>query len=280
MNRLLLLAILAISILLPAYCQQNSFPNEGCQFLATYRLTFQPDSTDNSIRRVELMNLMLGKSTSLFESVGNHLSDSLYATVANTPPSGETVQLFMNKLQNIQPSRFRYKLYKNSLDKFIFTYDKVDGKLYHYSESTPLFNWHVLPDKQTIAGYNCQHAVTTFAGRRYDAWFTREIPFSDGPYKFNGLPGLIIKVNDTRKHYTFELISFKKAGNSTLITLPTQPAVSATKANVQRAQRNYYANLKQMVATRTSSVTTSAPENEQAMQSRIQKKYNNSIEIR
>jgi len=271
--------ILTVVTLLPAYCQQNSFPNEHCQFLATYRLTFQPDSADASVHRMELMRLMIGKSTSLFESIGNHLSDSLYATVSNTQPSGETVQLFMNKLQNIQPSRFRYKIYKNTSAKIISTYDKVDGKLYHYSESLSLFNWRILSDKQIIAGYTCQRAVTSFAGRHYEAWFTREIPFSDGPYKFSGLPGLIVKVGDNRQQYVFELISFKKISNSTSITLPTQAAISATKINVQRAQQNYYANLKQMVAARTNSVTTSVPESEQAMQSRIRKKYNNHIEI-
>ena len=114
MKTCFLSTVLTAGTLFSAHCQQNTFPSERCQFLATYRLAFQPDSTDNSIRRNESMILSIGKSVSIFESVGNHLSDSLYATVSNTPPSGESVQLFMDKLQNIQPSRFRYKIYKNN----------------------------------------------------------------------------------------------------------------------------------------------------------------------
>ena len=42
------------------------------------------------------------------------------------------------------------------------------------------------------------------------AWFTSEIPISEGPWKFHGLPGLIVKLHDTKRHYEFELVSFKK----------------------------------------------------------------------
>lgn len=33
-----------------------------------------------------------------------------------------------------------------------------------------------------------QKATCDFAGRKWIAWFTTEIPIQDGPYKFYGLP--------------------------------------------------------------------------------------------
>lgn len=42
------------------------------------------------------------------------------------------------------------------------------------------------------------------------AWFTHEIPISDGPYKFNGLPGLILEISDTENHYNFTLKGVEK----------------------------------------------------------------------
>jgi GLPGLI family protein len=52
-------------------------------------------------------------------------------------------------------------------------------------------------------------ATTEFAGRTYVAWYTTEISIADGPYKFHGLPGLILSIYDTNKHYQFTVSSIK-----------------------------------------------------------------------
>ncbi|EJL75026.1 GLPGLI family protein [Chryseobacterium populi] len=71
-------------------------------------------------------------------------------------------------------------------------------------------NWKISNEKETILGYIAQKATTIFAGREWTAWFTTEIPISDGPYKFNGLPGLILKIHDKTNTHLFEIISVKK----------------------------------------------------------------------
>ena len=55
-------------------------------------------------------------------------------------------------------------------------------------------------------GYSAQKAVAEFGGRVWTAWFTKEIPLSDGPYKFSGLPGLIVKLEDDKGDYKFDLM--------------------------------------------------------------------------
>ena len=49
-------------------------------------------------------------------------------------------------------------------------------------------------------------------GRNYHAWFAPEIPLNEGPWKFNGLPGLILEVYDTQDHYHFTLIGMQQEG--------------------------------------------------------------------
>ena len=131
-----------------AHCQKITFPNEQCKVICTYRLTFQPDSLDSAVRRSESMRLAIGKSTSAFESMGNYLSDSLYATVADTPPNGDAVQAFMDKRQNLPSSRFRYTVYKNRTTGILYYYDKIDGKSYYYLENSSASAWHIMPEKK------------------------------------------------------------------------------------------------------------------------------------
>ena len=55
-------------------------------------------------------------------------------------------------------------------------------------------DWKLLDEYQSVLGIRCQKATCEFRGRTYEAFFTSEIPYNDGPYKFDGLPGLILKV--------------------------------------------------------------------------------------
>ena len=64
-------------------------------------------------------------------------------------------------------------------------------------EPLNLFNWKLCNETKDILGYNCNKATCTFRGRDYEAWFTRKIPFKAAPWKFHGLPGVILEVYTT-----------------------------------------------------------------------------------
>lgn len=71
------------------------------------------------------------------------------------------------------------------------------------------YNWNIISgDTTNILGYRCNKALITFKGRKYVGWFTTDIPISGGPYKFAGLPGLILKVEDSDHIFTWEAIGF------------------------------------------------------------------------
>ena len=75
--------------------------------------------------------------------------------------------------------------------------------VFRHIEPIPDFNWQVTNEKKKILRYSCQKATCSFRGRDYEAWFTPEIPMSYGPWKFRGLPGLILEVKDTKGAYVF-----------------------------------------------------------------------------
>lgn len=68
--------------------------------------------------------------------------------------------------------------------------------------------WNITPESKKISGYKCQKATGRFRGRDYIAWFTRDIPSECGPWKFNGLPGLILEVVEKNSHVHILFQSF------------------------------------------------------------------------
>ncbi|MDG4715415.1 GLPGLI family protein [Winogradskyella marincola] len=72
------------------------------------------------------------------------------------------------------------------------------------------FNWEITKETKQIGKFICYKALTkNFRGRNYEAWFTYDIPVATGPWKFHGLPGLILEVHDDKNlvDITFNSIS-------------------------------------------------------------------------
>jgi GLPGLI family protein len=93
------------------------------------------------------------------------------------------------------------------------------GKEYVYEEPVPKFEWKITPDTLTVLGYKCIKATTTFRGRDYEVWFTPFIPIRQGPWKFSGLPGLILKAADTKEYFEWTAIEIEKPKNKDLLVL-------------------------------------------------------------
>lgn len=78
-----------------------------------------------------------------------------------------------------------------------------------YTEAIPKQVWTLHDEKKIIIGYKCQRATCHFRGRDFEAWFAPDIPVKRGPWKFGGLPGLILKVYDKDNLYIFEAIGLE-----------------------------------------------------------------------
>lgn len=80
----------------------------------------------------------------------------------------------------------------------IFTREKMPDGYVLTSEKTPVIEWAMSSDSKIILSHICNKATTYFRGRQYTAWFTKEIPIAEGPWKFKGLPGLILQIDDDK----------------------------------------------------------------------------------
>jgi GLPGLI family protein len=82
------------------------------------------------------------------------------------------------------------------------------------SEKTPFIEWKILDEAKLIKSYKCYKAVSHFRGRNYTAWFTTDIKIIDAPWKFYGLPGLIMDIYDEKFQVKIYVESIEYPSNS------------------------------------------------------------------
>lgn len=110
----------------------------------------------------------------------------------------------------------------------------IDSKI-RYEESESL-KWVLYGETKMINGIKCQMAATNKYGRRWIAYFSKEYPQSLGPYKFNGLPGLIFELYDTRDDYHFIATKVEKNSETFKYNLSSYKLMS--KKNYLTARYN------------------------------------------
>lgn len=86
----------------------------------------------------------------------------------------------------------------------------LTGPILQYEGGYTPMQWSLTGEAEQVGDYQCQKAVTSFGGREWTAWFCPDIPVDGGPYKFRGLPGLILKVEDSEKHFSWTMTGIEK----------------------------------------------------------------------
>lgn len=96
------------------------------------------------------------------------------------------------------------KVFKYFHRKKLITHDRFDLSNWLIEEDLEMPSWNILDSTKNILGYDCVFATTEYRGRTWNVWFAPEIPIGDGPWKLCGLPGLILKAEDSKGHYVYE----------------------------------------------------------------------------
>jgi GLPGLI family protein len=108
---------------------------------------------------------------------------------------------------------------------------------YRFTETIPPQAWQIAADTATILGYHCQKATATFRGRNYEAWFSPEIPVNEGPWKFFGLPGLILKVSDTDEIFSFVCVGMENLILPRDITMSQEKYINCSRDELAKIKR-------------------------------------------
>lgn len=141
-----------------------------------------------------------GRNVSQYFSVNNLRDDSLRASPDPAISSIVLDEMLAEALNRNDPSKRRPTspgrgdyMYWNMPEGKISVYTSVMGSKYVAEEDIPSMEWEINEDSvMTVMDYECYMAKTRFRGREWTVWYTDAIPVSHGPWKFNGLPGMVL----------------------------------------------------------------------------------------
>ncbi|MDR6156788.1 GLPGLI family protein [Chryseobacterium sp. SLBN-27] len=198
----------------------------------TYVYTFKPDSLNLDKTETELMGLFIDKNGSTYFSLTKVKRDSAIAQSRNSDGISSNMPVSLNTFPQ---GKVRGIIRKDWRSNEVISYLSVNADRFKIIQHIT-FNWQIGTETAVIQGKKCQLATVEYKGRKYNVWFTNEIPISDGPYKFGGLPGLIVKIEDTKKQHIWELKGIEKFRN---IKLNLSAYIPVTESQYKKAVEDY-----------------------------------------
>ncbi|AZA59010.1 GLPGLI family protein [Chryseobacterium shandongense] len=152
-----------------------------------YDVVYRPDSASIEIRKANYY-LDINPDETFYYERPFFVSDSIEKASGLRTFSGKANDLMSKKIKTRE-----YTLY--SIQSF---------DIYQLKDE-PKISWKIEKETKKTSSLQLQKATAKFGGRNWIAWFSKDIPFQEGPYKFYGLPGLIVEIYDDNENYHFSL---------------------------------------------------------------------------
>ena len=192
-------------------CAAAQHPDKA-QLVVHYKFTHVRDTTNRAHPYTENMALYVGKGASVYRSYENILEDARFkkefdAQMAKSPDG------FVRVDHHYTGSSTEYYLFTNE-QKF-FTVEGLFANRYIVEDVVPVIKWEISSETTTIGGLHCQEATGYFKGRDYTVWFCPDLPVHTGPWKLNGLPGVIVDARDAKNEVIFKFDGIEKVSKST-----------------------------------------------------------------
>lgn len=257
-NYILATLLLASNCLFAQYWEPKAISMDKYQVLdsayikVTYSLTFVKDTLKAQQKSNDIQVLLIGEKVSKYYSqtysdYNEYVKSLIKKGVATVP--------------NAKDGTNGYEIFKNYPAGKITVTDMATliGGNYLYFDDQHNMNWNIRNERTMILSYSCQKATTTFRGRTYEAWFATEIPINNGPWKFGGLPGLILKVSDSLNYFKFECIGIEHLNKKEPIKYYNLPYIKSTRkecGKLYRRLHNDFAGFRTMQGGKTFEVNT------------------------
>lgn len=229
----LIILVFSIYLTSPLYAQQP----EPAIARINYAFTHIRDTTQRDRPYKENMVLIAGKNASLYTSEDRiNQTERMAAFIKQqTAANGGTLSnIVMQKglMRSVSLTDF----YFFAGERKLIPIENMRER-FKIEEDAPLIEWKITKDTTTISGIHCQKALAHFKGRNWIAWFAPDLPFVSGPWKLNGLPGLIIEANDERNDVQFRFAGLAKVSDT--LTVKKNEMITIGTANIPMERETY-----------------------------------------
>lgn len=209
-------------------------------WMVHYNFTHIADTTKGAKPYTEKFVLLLGKNASVYRSLDKQLNEETMAAEITSQVKASANPHAVDLTLHGATATTSDEYYQYITDKKLYTEKKIIN-YYVTEEPLPVINWKITGDTMSFAGQHCQKATAHFKGRNYEAWFAPDLPFRNGPWKLNGLPGLIVEAYDTKKQVVFSFAGFEDKSRPADMIAIDQTDI---KAGVDELEKLHQAQLK------------------------------------
>lgn len=196
---------------------------DTCRLRIIYDYRFSKDTLKNSQPRKDMTCIEIGDNLRHYYSIYADRYDSIVYVIRMNPekfrPKNPHADGFIPSIshalklysgENPQYENVFIDYPQKGIVTMNVRYNTTD---YIYEEPIEKIIWDILPPGNNsilnILGYDCLKATCSFRGRNYEAWFTQDIPIHAGPWKLSGLPGTILRANDTDNLFQWEAVGIE-----------------------------------------------------------------------
>ena len=255
LNKVIILGMIIICFALECHGKKKEYPKADIKVSYKYHYLFLKGE-DGVIEKEIPFVLLANPLESKFYCLHTEYKDSLESTPQGKKLSRqmltEAINHYINTKDESLMSSVVYKtqlyVFKSFRENHIDVYDNVgiQGK-FHYVEPIELIDWKVSDSTKNILGYECFMAEADYHGRHWTVWFTPEIPIQDGPWKLQGLPGLILEATEPSGQHSFTAIGIENSNHEMLPVYDPKQYDKSNRIDMLKMERNFRDNQNSMI---------------------------------
>ena len=199
---------------------------------------------------------MANQKESKFYCPDTEFKDSLKST-----PQGQVVsrKLLTEALNHYRDTKdeslmnsvvYKTQLYvfKSFPDNKFNVYDKAGlSDRYFYIDPIEEIEWEISDSTKKFLGYECIMAEADYHGRHWTVWFTPEIPLNNGPWKLQGLPGLILEASELSGQHFFTATGIENSNQEILPVYNLKEYDKSNRIDMLKMERNFRDNQNSMI---------------------------------